>query len=55
MLFQIEECEEEEIILDSDDEEPEESGASGINRAMTPVPIQDFGASVTHSEGTDKE
>ncbi|XP_037867046.1 uncharacterized protein LOC105842451 [Bombyx mori] len=47
--IQIEECEEEEILVDSEDEE--ENTVSGINRSLTPVPIQDFAANVVYTEG----
>lgn len=46
----MEECEEEEIIVDSDDE-ADENVASGIQRAVTPTPIQDFGANTVYTEG----
>ncbi|RVE54433.1 hypothetical protein evm_000918 [Chilo suppressalis] len=53
--IQVEECEEEEIIIDSDDEGgPDEIGASGVNRPVTPMPIQDFGANVDYCEGPQK-
>ncbi|CAG9796737.1 unnamed protein product [Diatraea saccharalis] len=49
--IQVEECEEEEIVIDSDDEGgPEEPTASGVSRPITPMPIQDFGANVVYSE-----
>ncbi|KAM3967687.1 uncharacterized protein ACR2FA_011241 [Aphomia sociella] len=47
--IQIEECEEEEIIVDSDDE-GDDSVATG-DRPVTPTPIQDFGANVVYTEG----
>lgn len=51
IVSQIEECDVEEIILDSDDEgEPEESIAVA-DRPVTPTPVHDFGASVTYTEG----
>ncbi|XP_073957524.1 uncharacterized protein isoform X1 [Choristoneura fumiferana] len=49
----VEECEEEEIVIDSDDE----GGAEGneatpvAHRAITPTPIQDFAANVVYTEG----
>ncbi|XP_049881104.1 uncharacterized protein LOC126377409 [Pectinophora gossypiella] len=50
-VVQIEECEEEEIMVDSDDEGGEENGAAGADRPITPTPIQDFGANVVYTEG----
>ncbi|KAL0851351.1 hypothetical protein ABMA28_007170 [Loxostege sticticalis] len=50
--IQIEECEEEEIFVESEDEEgPDEDGASGENRPVTPTPIQDFSANTIYTEG----
>ncbi|KAI8438271.1 hypothetical protein MSG28_010861 [Choristoneura fumiferana] len=52
-LTAVEECEEEEIVIDSDDE----GGAEGneatpvAHRAITPTPIQDFAANVVYTEG----
>ncbi|XP_014362933.2 uncharacterized protein LOC106714408 [Papilio machaon] len=48
--IQIEECEEEEIII-SDDEDETEAGPSGVDRPVTPTPVQDFGTSVVYTEG----
>lgn len=45
----MEECEEEEIIIESEDDE--EDNAEGVDdRSITPTPIQDFGANVVYSE-----
>lgn len=44
----VEECEEEEIIMDSDDDGEEPVVA---DRPITPTPIQDFAANVTYKEG----
>ncbi|KAL4716544.1 hypothetical protein ACJJTC_010208 [Scirpophaga incertulas] len=50
--IQIEECEEEEIVIDSDDEGGlDDNMASGVHRPITPTPIQDFGANVVYTEG----
>ncbi|XP_030022467.2 uncharacterized protein LOC115441712 [Manduca sexta] len=49
--IQVEECEEEEIMIDSEDEEPGEDLAMGRERAVTPTPFQDFAANVIHTEG----
>lgn len=50
--MQVEECEEEEIIIDSDDEGGEtENSIARADRPITPTPIQDFGANVVYTEG----
>ncbi|CAG4979540.1 unnamed protein product [Parnassius apollo] len=50
--IQIEDCEEEEITIYSDDEaEPEKAGPSYANRPITPTPVQDFGTNVVYTEG----
>ncbi|CAH2050179.1 unnamed protein product, partial [Iphiclides podalirius] len=50
--IQIEECEEEEIIIYSDDEaDLEEAGPSNADRPITPMPVQDFGTNVVYTEG----
>ncbi|XP_059048154.1 uncharacterized protein LOC131843503 [Achroia grisella] len=48
--IQVEECEEEEIVVDSDDE-GEDNNVIAVERPFTPTPIQDFGASVVYTEG----
>lgn len=48
----MEDCEEIEIIIESDEEgEVEEIPAAIPNRPVTPTPIQDFGTSVVYMEG----
>lgn len=47
--LQIEECEEEEIIIDSDGED--DNGAACVDRSVTPTPIQDFAANTVYTEG----
>lgn len=48
----MEDCEEIEIIIESDEEgEVEENAAAIPNRPVTPTPIQDFGTSVIYMEG----
>ncbi|VVC95493.1 unnamed protein product [Leptidea sinapis] len=51
----IEECEEIEIIIESDEEAEKEENAIAntptIVRPITPTPVQDFGASVVYTEG----
>ncbi|XP_063616838.1 uncharacterized protein LOC134790022 [Cydia splendana] len=49
--IQIEECEEEEIVIESDEETEPGTPAPMINRAVTPTPIQDFAANVVYTEG----
>lgn len=49
-FLQIEECEEEEIIIDSDDE-GEENGSAFAGRGVSPTPIQDFAANTVYTEG----
>ncbi|XP_063357950.1 uncharacterized protein LOC134647529 [Cydia amplana] len=49
--IQIEECEEEEILIESDEETEPGTPAPMINRAVTPTPIQDFAANVVYTEG----
>ncbi|CAK1544586.1 unnamed protein product [Leptosia nina] len=50
-----EDCEEIEIIIESDEEEADrEENASAVvkvDRPVTPTPVQDFGASVVYTEG----
>ncbi|XP_023934021.1 uncharacterized protein LOC112043012 isoform X2 [Bicyclus anynana] len=58
--IQVEDCEEIEILIETDDEGDgnEEENASAVvpNRPVTPTPIQDFGTSVVYTEGeTDKK
>ncbi|XP_026758589.1 uncharacterized protein LOC113518037 [Galleria mellonella] len=48
--IQVEDCDEEEITVDSDDEGDDVSVA-GVDRPVTPTPIQDFGASIVYTEG----
>ncbi|XP_045492857.1 uncharacterized protein LOC123692195 isoform X1 [Colias croceus] len=51
----VEDCEEIEIIIESDEEEGEkEENATAVikvDRPITPTPVQDFGASVVYTEG----
>ncbi|XP_068626963.1 uncharacterized protein [Battus philenor] len=50
--IQIEDCEEEEIIIYSDDEgDNEKAGPSSADRPITPTPVQDFGTNVVYTEG----
>ncbi|XP_053612037.1 uncharacterized protein LOC128676114 [Plodia interpunctella] len=49
-IIQVEECEEEEIIIDSDDD-GEDNAVATADRPVTPTPIQDFGANVVYVEG----
>ncbi|XP_013194652.1 uncharacterized protein LOC106138145 [Amyelois transitella] len=49
-IIQVEECEEEEITIDSDDE-GEDNAIANADRPVTPTPIQDFGANVVYVEG----
>ncbi|XP_034830483.1 uncharacterized protein [Maniola hyperantus] len=53
--IQVEDCEEIEIIIESDDEggDDGEDNASAVmpNRPVTPTPVQDFGTSVVYTEG----
>ncbi|CAH2102751.1 unnamed protein product [Euphydryas editha] len=51
--IRVEDCEEIEIIIESDEEgETEENAAAVVaNRPITPTPIQDFGTSVVYMEG----
>lgn len=50
--LQVEECEEEEIIIESEEEYDEEENAEGVvDRGVTPTPIQDFAANVSYTEG----
>ncbi|XP_022117461.2 uncharacterized protein LOC110994876 isoform X1 [Pieris rapae] len=51
----IEDCEEIEIVIESDEDgDKEEENASAVikvDRPVTPTPVQDFGASVVYTEG----
>ncbi|CAB3240393.1 unnamed protein product [Arctia plantaginis] len=50
--IQVEECEEEEIFIESEDEDADDPGeASSANRPFTPTPIHDFAANVVYTEG----
>ncbi|CAH0724699.1 unnamed protein product, partial [Brenthis ino] len=52
--IRVEDCEEIEIIIESDEEgeeEVEENATAIANRPITPTPIQDFGTSVIYMEG----
>ncbi|OWR42256.1 uncharacterized protein LOC116778897 [Danaus plexippus] len=51
--IQVEDCEEIEIIIESDEEgeEDENAVATVPNRPITPTPVQDFGTSVLYMEG----
>ncbi|XP_041975145.1 uncharacterized protein LOC121730245 [Aricia agestis] len=48
---QIEECEEEEIIIESDDEGEDTATGVTADRPVTPTPVQDFGTNVVYLEG----
>ncbi|KAJ2947746.1 hypothetical protein O0L34_g9521 [Tuta absoluta] len=50
-VIQIEECEEEEIVVDSDDEAGGDEARAMADRPITPTPIQDFGANTLYTEG----
>lgn len=48
----MEECEEEEIIIESEEEDADDPGeASSASRPFTPTPIHDFAANVVYTEG----
>lgn len=49
MLFQVEECEEIELIIESEDEDIAE-GIEEDERSSTPTPIQDFGANTVYTD-----
>ncbi|CAH2239532.1 uncharacterized protein LOC120634727 [Pararge aegeria] len=52
--IQVEDCEEIEILIESDDEAGDgEDNATAVvpNRPVTPTPVQDFGTSVVYTEG----
>ncbi|XP_046962991.1 uncharacterized protein LOC124532249 [Vanessa cardui] len=51
--IRVEDCEEIEIIIESDEEGEAEENASAVvpNRPITPTPVQDFGTSVVYMEG----
>ncbi|CAG9581231.1 unnamed protein product [Danaus chrysippus] len=51
--IQVEDCEEIEIIIESDEEGEEDDNAAATvpNRPITPTPVQDFGTSVLYMEG----
>ncbi|XP_045458274.1 uncharacterized protein LOC123668557 [Melitaea cinxia] len=51
--IRVEDCEEIEIIIESDEEGEAEENAAAVatNRPITPTPVQDFGTSVVYMEG----